>query len=100
MIHVIANKMESAVPPTSALGDADDEDDNGDDGDVHNNSDEWWSRWLGWWHDYKTGLFLASAKEARPELMMTMMVMLVTIVTKKLMMSMLVMMIVMILVVA
>ena len=42
MIHVIANKMESAVPPTSALGDhdADDEDDNGDDGDVHNNSDE------------------------------------------------------------
>ena len=42
MIHVIANKMESAVPPTSALGDADadDEDKNGDDGDVHNNSDE------------------------------------------------------------
>ena len=41
MIHVIANKMESAVPSTSALGGADDEDDNGDDGDVHNNSDEW-----------------------------------------------------------
>ena len=40
MIHVIANKMESAVFSTSALGDADDEDDNGDDGDVHNNSDE------------------------------------------------------------